>query len=536
MNEDQLFSEENSDLLEMEQLILEQERRKASEDLYYLDKHILGYSDMVPNTHKPMCHFIEDPKYKKKHAEFPRGTFKSSCITIGYPIKRIIQNNNIRVLIDNEVYGNSKAFLRELKGHLESERVQELFPELAPDKSINDGCTESSIIIKGRTKVRKEPTVSCAGLDQIKIGMHYDLIVMDDLVSNRNITNPDQIKKVIDHYKLALSLLEPSGELIVVGTRYHYSDLYGYLLSNEKDSFRHMIIPAILNEETAGFLNEEFKYLGHEYHENDLYFPERHTKEFLSDQKNSQGTYIFNCQYMLDPVNSEEADFLVDWIQYYRGEIFDTELGKMLKVTWVGDNKKQPLPDIKVPFVVPVNVVTTWDPAGKKKKQSDYTSSCTTAIDPSNRWFVLNMINDKFNPKETVDRMLLEQSTYNSSVIGVEEVGKDSIQFYLVERMRELNHFFRLRELKTGGVQKEVRIKRLIPRFETGSIFLPLSIKRKSNLNEVVDIVEDFLNEYMYFPLAKNDDLMDCLSYTEDLVPRKRNGSGRKKGHAKLIR
>ncbi len=525
---------------ELEQLhyaLLEEERRRGLDDLYFMCKHILGYKDMVDRTHKPVCDFLADKTRKKKHIQLPRGTFKSSVATIGNTIQDIAKDPDVRILIDNEVYGNSKAFLREIKSHLDSARLIELYPHIQPNKQINDGFTESSVIVKGRTRPFKEPTVSCAGLDQIKIGMHYDKIVMDDLVSDRNCTTREQMQKVVNHYRLALSLLEPEGELIIIGTRYHYSDLYGFIMENEYDKFFHMIIPAVLNKESSEFLNKTFPHLGYAYKNGDLFFPERLTESFLKDQRSSQGTYIFSCQYMLDPVDKEDADFSKEWFQYYRGYVKETSEGKQeLVVEWVGDHEKSPLPDFKVPFTIPLQVYTAFDPANKKRKKSDFTAAVTVGIDPHGNWFILNLVRDKYNPRQIVDTIIHEHDRFNSVITGVEEEGKESIKFYLVERMKILQKFFKLRELKSGGVKKEDRITRLVPKFENRAIFMPVSIIRKNWEGKTSNLVDELEDELIYFPKAKHDDMIDALAYIEDLIPRRKGKLGnRRKGRAKMI-
>jgi phage terminase large subunit-like protein len=534
-----LLDEDLHDLQETLQMIYEEEARKGLDDLYFFDKYILGYKDMAPKTHRPLCTFISSEDKKKKHAEYPRGNFKSSVVTIGYTVQQVAKNPDIRVLIDNEVYGNSKAFLREIKGHLENPEVIARYPQLEPNKRINDGWTESTVIVKGRTKERKEPTISCAGLDQIKIGMHYDLIIMDDLVSTRNVTSKEQIDKVIAHYKMALSLLDPGGVLIIIGTRYHYSDLYGYLLDNEKDTFDHLILPAILGEEHVEQLRDKFPelYTKYDYKTGDLLFPERISEEFLQEQRTSQGTYIFNCNYMLDPVNPEESDLQKEWLMYYKGSIEQVNDKTFLKVEWVGDWRKNTVDWIKVPFKVPVRVTTTFDPANKKKKRSDFTGGSTIGVTPDGYWFILNLIRDKYNPKEIVDRIFKEYDTFKPEVTGIEEVGKETIKFYLLEQMRKLQKFFRLKELKTKGVAKEDRIKRLIPRFEQQTIFLPVSLVRKNWEGKTVDVVQAFEDEYSYFPLAKTDDILDALAYQEDMVARSKGKTdkGRRRGRSKII-
>ncbi len=235
-------------LIELAQAKMELERRQKAEfgskDLYVFDKHILGYDLMQLQPHRELCDIVMDQKKKKKLIMLPRGSFKSSVVTISYPLWRLEKNPNLRILIDNETFSNSKAFLAEAKGMLENPEVLAVYPHLEPNKKINNGWTEDSVILKARTRHRKEPNLSCAGIDNTKVGMHYDIIIMDDVVSTKNVTTAEQMKQVIDHYRLILSLLEPSGELIIIGTRYHIGDLYGHIIENESSIFEVLVLPA----------------------------------------------------------------------------------------------------------------------------------------------------------------------------------------------------------------------------------------------------------------------------------------------------
>lgn len=532
----------DQELDELDALLREEEAERGLDDLFYFDKHILGYKDMEPRTHGPVCIYITDGK-RMKHIELSRGTFKSSVITIGYTVQSIAKNPDLRVLIDNEVYGNSKGFLREIKGHLDHPDVLEIYPQLKPNKRINDGWTESSVILEARTRVLKEPTISCAGLDQIKVGMHYDLIIMDDLVSSRNVTTREQIDKVIEHYKLALSLLEPGGQLIIVGTRYNYADLYGYLLKNEKETFDHLIVPARLKVETAVMLNERFPSVVSKYgpyKTGELFFPERLTAEFLKNQRRAQGTYIYNCQYGLEPVDSETADFKRLWLRYAKThiEINPDNGATMLIVDWIGDYNKQPLPGYEFPLKYPINIVITLDPNNKKKKTSNYTASMVVAITDRNDWFIIYMERDIFNPGQIVRCICDLEAKYDPDIFGLEEVGKENIQYSLSEKMRDTGHFFRISELSPGGRAKEDRIRNLIPRFEDGTIFLPPSQMKTNSFQVTQDLVEAVEDELMYFPDGETDDLIDALAYVEDLsviINKRKRSRKRKKGRAELI-
>lgn len=199
-------------------------RAHYRESLYSFAKQGLGYKDMMPRSHLPMCHVLESPS-KRKLLTVPRGTFKSSIGVVTYAIWKLIENPNLRILIDSEVYTNSKNFLREIKAHLKSHSFMSLYGDL--EGSV---WTETEITLKTRTQIRKEASITCSGIGAIKTGQHYDLIISDDLSSQKNTLNPEVAKKVIDHYRLYTSLLDPGGEIVVIGTRYSENDIIGFIL------------------------------------------------------------------------------------------------------------------------------------------------------------------------------------------------------------------------------------------------------------------------------------------------------------------
>ena len=176
-----------------------------------------------------LTHKAEDSYDKDKNfllLLMPRGSFKSSVVTIGFSLQYILNHPDARVLIDSETYSKCVAFMREIRGHLESnEKFREIFKYIYgmyPDSKKDDKWADGEFTISARKRQRKEPTFSAGGIGTTKTGMHYDLIIGDDMVSENNITNKEQIDKVIDHYKLALSLLDPGSPLIIIGTRWDY--------------------------------------------------------------------------------------------------------------------------------------------------------------------------------------------------------------------------------------------------------------------------------------------------------------------------
>lgn len=202
------------------------ERYKRS--VYLVAKDLCGYENMTQYTHGPMCGSLQSDK-RKKLIVMPRGTFKSSVAVVAFSIYLLINNPNIRILIDSEKYENSKNFIHEIKGKLEDERIVNLFGEFkSPTK-----WAEGAITVQQRTKVLKEASITASGIGAGKTGQHYDVIIHDDLNTEENSQNPEQRKKIIRHYQMNTSILEPNGIIVVIGTRYAADDLIGWIMDNE---------------------------------------------------------------------------------------------------------------------------------------------------------------------------------------------------------------------------------------------------------------------------------------------------------------
>ena len=84
-------------------------------ECFYLGKHILGY-DKFTALH--LDWFDDLLSHKRVLLVAPPGHLKSTCCTITYPLFRLTEDRNLRVMIVNEILDNSKGFLGALKGHL----------------------------------------------------------------------------------------------------------------------------------------------------------------------------------------------------------------------------------------------------------------------------------------------------------------------------------------------------------------------------------------------------------------------------------
>ena len=93
--------------------------------------------------------------------------------------------------------------------------------------------SEGELTIAQRTMAIKEASVTCGGVQTVKVGQHFSTIIHDDLNSANNSETPEARKKVLQHYRLNLAVLNPGGISVVIGTRYSDADVIGTILKEE---------------------------------------------------------------------------------------------------------------------------------------------------------------------------------------------------------------------------------------------------------------------------------------------------------------
>jgi len=399
-------------------------------------------------------------------ALMPRGTLKSSIITIGFTIQWLLNYGDDRVLIDSETFTKSKAFLTEIKGHYESDEFfREIFYTIYgiyPDQKKTtvqkgtDTWSTETIVLANRSRKRKEPSVDCAGIDVTKNGMHYDLVIMDDLHSEKNTRNAEQIEQVKEHYRLVYSLLEPGHPAVVVGTRWDYNDLYQMIIDEEQEDFNFITRSA---ESTDGA----------------IFYPGRLSKKELDKFRRKQGPYIFSCQYMNNPVDNENATFKKSMFNYMTLDQVNKE-----SINWYG-------------LVDP-----SW-----KGESSDYAAIVIGGMDSRGEIYCKFIWRDKATYGEIVKKMFEIDKMFAPRQWLLETVAtQKSIQYFLAQEQRRQMRPLRVKEVRGVRAQKEERIMGLATYYELGRAH---HIKGCPNL----DILE---GELIRFPKSKYDDVSDCFA------------------------
>lgn len=409
-------------------------------------------------------------------ALMPRGTFKTSVITIAFAIQNTLHDPNIRILLDSEVFGKSKAFLAEIKGQYETnEELREVFKAIHgcyPDEGKKKDMlwSDSQLNLACRNKPRKEPTFSCAGVDVTKNGMHYDLALCDDLHSEQNITNKEQIDKVKDHWRLIYSLLDPGRPLILIGTRWHFDDLYQMILDEHRESFNIIIRKAIKDDGTA-------------------LFPQRLDLKTLASIRQKQGAAHFSRQYQNEPIDDETAAF---------------KHKDMHRKKW------EEVKDL------PMNWTLAIDPS-YEGEYSDYAAFVLMGMDYQRNLYVRHITRQKMTYSGIINETFKLYSLYYPKQVVIETIGaQKSIMYEFVNEQKRRGTWLPLQEVKQRTISKEERIKALAPFYEFGHIY---------HVSECPQL-DELEYELLRFPSAKHDDVADaaatCLEFLSPPNPKAR--------------
>ncbi len=464
--------------VEYEKLVLTMWGLIGKRDLGFLLTQVLGWKGLSKEFHGELCDFLMK-NGELKLALAPRGHLKSTIITFGYVLWRIVCNPEIRILITNYKGENAKAFLHQIRGEIQmNERFQLFYGYLIPDfKKVK--WNESALTMRRNTNP-KEATIETTGVGAEITSRHYDLIIFDDVVGPENIGTLEQIQKLRTWYNQMISILEPGGDQIIVGTRWHFADLYGFLIDN-LGSVLHVFHRKVLKDDGTPLWPEKFTLARiNSIHE-----------RMSADPK--QGEAMFQAQYNNVVIDEKTASF---------------KRGKL---------KKCKMAD--VPHDLALSICL--DPAIGQKQDADRAAITVRAVDPNNHWWVLAVWAKRgVPPTESVDK-LFEIFEYFSKRFFVGGVGVETqafqkaLSFSINDKIQEGGIPLPLVELGNWQQSKELRIKGLVPRYDNGLMhFVTDGPDFDSDKETGIEILFD---EMFRFPKAQHDDTLDSLAMHQEI-------------------
>ena len=444
-------------------------RKLGREDLFFLLVNLLSRKDANNDWVFERCREFEAGP--NEHLDlWPREHYKSTIGTFAGNIQRILKNPEITIGIFSFTRPIAKAFLRQIKTEFETnEKLKALYPEILyadPRKQSPKWSEDDGIIIRRKSNP-KEASLEAWGLvDGQPTSKHFGHVDYDDVVTRESVTTPDMIKKVTEAFQLSLNLGSEGGAKSGRGTRYHYNDTYASMI--EAGTFKLRLYKATKD----GALDGQ---------------PWLWTRETLAKKVRDMGPYVSACQLFNEPSMEGKQGFKEAWLRY-----------------WPADR------------YTGLNIYLLLDPANEKKKENDYSCFMVVGLGADQNYYIIDIVRDRLNLTERGNVLFKLHQTYRPKNTGIEKYGKDADISHYQERMKRDNYRFPIEELG-GPMPKNDRIKRLIPPFQQGRVYLPERCVRDNYEGVSEDLVRLFINdEYKAFPFAAHDDMMDCLARIMD--------------------
>lgn len=306
-------------------------------------------------------------------------------------------------------------------------------------------------------------------------GRGAHILLIDDLIKNREEADSSLIRQKHKEWysSTAYTRLEPNGAVVIIQTRWHNDDLSGWLLSEKKDDWHIINLPAITHTESG----------------DNALWPERYSLERLNEIRDTISSRDWSALYMQSPVEEGGSVFKEEWLKYY---------------------------DIR-PALSDMNIYIFVDPANSKNKNSDNTAILVIGANKDGNIYLLDAWVDKLNLKERENIVFHAHEEYRPRMVYYEKYGMQLDIEYMKQAMEYRNYRFSIADVG-GSMAKVDRITRLAPYFEDGKIYLPKFLKKRNYLGREIDLVTYFKDEeYRQFPAAKHDDMIDAFARLCDI-------------------
>jgi predicted phage terminase large subunit-like protein len=380
-----------------------------------------------------------------------RGSGKTTTVTEVRAIAEMLWDPNVRILIVARTGDLARDMLGEIKQFIDTERFQYFFGDLKGEQNSRERkWTDTKITIKGRTMPRKEPTITTVGTEGQVVGKHFDKIFADDLIDENNARTQNMREHVKTFfYKTLTPTLEPDGEFHIVGTRYHFDDIYGHLMATD-DEFCHQVIPALDEEGRSPW-------------------PSKYPATKFASLKKAMGSVLFDTQFQCSTDKMRGGLFQWDWMPKLTKHQAEVKFGSQ-GLVYIG-----------------------VDPSVGEKDVNDYFAMvCIRRV--KREILIEDFFQDRLTFSQQLKKIAEWFDKYDPVNIAVEA---NAYQAVLAQQLAENYDRVRRKPIRTAK-DKVTRATKLAVRFENEEVFFK-------------EGQEQLMDHLLLFPKGSHDDLFDAL-------------------------
>lgn len=303
-----------------------------------------------------------------------------------------------------------------------------------------------------------------AGAGSSIIGRGANLFVIDDPHATPQEARSIELQeKMWDWFEtVAKTRLEPKGKMILIGTRWHETDLIGRVVRDGHDGklrVYELKLPALAESDDP---------LGREVDE--ALWPARYDQRYFFDLRNADSGYNFTSVYQQRPSPEEGAEVLRSWWKRYT-----------------------------VPPAQFDEIIQSWDFTFKKAKKSDYVVGQVWGRVGA-RFYLLYQVRARMGMVESLSAFRNTTQLYKAS--GVKLIEDKANGPAIADILRhEITGIVTWPSKGTKQSSKEERVAAVSPAIQSGNVYLPMD-----------SWVTGYIEEFAAFPNGANDDQVDATT------------------------
>lgn len=493
----------------------EKYRARALNDLFFFCDVVLGYGQQVPMTlraHYLMCRFAErqtgipalDDAWVRL-IKVPRGVGKSTLVTQGYALQQALKYPDLAMLIINETERGATKFLASIKQQItDNEFLRALFPERCPTDAEKE-CrkwSETEIVLPG-SPARKESTMQAIGVGGSITGLHPDLAIVDDMISDEAMENAraglfslmEKTNRWISRLRPIVNTGQPHFGITFIGTPWWEDDSYTFVekafgYGDTRTPFRLKTTTPQGTVQVACHRIGDLAVFNRPILEHGTsWFPERWPDDKLAKMR-VDDPLLFAANMMLDPRAPEITTFKAEWRRYFHWA--DTTTIRY---------QDHALKDCAA-SIYDLDCMMSVDPAFTEGgRAQDARQAITVTGGTAEGYRVLLMAQAT---RQSLDGFIADiveaAKRFKPKKLRLEKAGQQAAFNQQVRRaLMDAEVMTSVLEETPGSKNKDARIESLSPYFERGLIYAHRD-------------QHDFWREYDAFPRGKLKDILDALS------------------------
>lgn len=364
-------------------------KEKAEHDLVSFIALVAPYR-VLGGVHIELCQWLTRPSGKDHQLVLLPRAHQKSAIAALYVAWRIARDPVVTILYLSANSRLAEKQLKMIKDILESDIFQMYWPDhLFPDEGKREKWTNSEIAIdhpRRKEEGIRDATVFTAGLTTGITGLHFDEVILDDVVVQENAMKEDLRNLTATQVSLIASIANPDSQTKAFGTRYHPKDLYNDLVNMVEEVYddEGNILEKVPVYETFERVVESVgdgtgEFLWPKQRRSDGKWFGFDTRELARKRAQYLDKTQFYAQYYQNPNDPEGSGINRELFQYYDRK----HITKEISGVYFKQDK--------------LNVYAAIDFAFSTTKKADFTSICVIGIDARGNIYILDIDRFKTN-------------------------------------------------------------------------------------------------------------------------------------------